>query len=95
MSEKTDKKNKAAETIYSGVRHTLSMAMTYEEGQKPSEWYDLDIRSPHQDVELALQEYLQGLFGEDIELHHENETVYVDEPGHPAGALRRHYRANA
>lgn len=95
MSEKTDKKPKAADTIYSGVRHTLSMAITHEEGEKPEAWHDLDIRSPHQDAELALQEYLQDLFGEDIELHHENDVIYVDEPGQPAGALRRHYRANA
>lgn len=94
MSEKTPSKNKAAETIYSGVRHTLSMAITHEVGQKPDAWQDLDIRSPHQDAELALQEYLQGLFGDDIEIHHENDVIYVDEPGQPEGALRRHYRAN-
>lgn len=98
MSEKTDKKTKstdAAESIYSGILHTVAMAITYEEDQAPDEWYDVDFRSPHQDVELALQEYLQEIFGEEVEIHHEDDIIFVDDPKHPAHSLRRHYRPNA
>lgn len=95
MSEETEKSTDPAETIYSGIRHTVAMAITHEEGETPETWNDLDFRSPHQDVELALQEYLQGIFGEEIEIHHEDDILYVDEPGQPAGSLRRHYRPNA
>lgn len=98
MSEKTDKKKKSAdadESIYSGIRHTVAMAITYEQGQTPEEWYDVDFRSPHQDVELALQEYLQETFGEEVEINHEDDIVFVDDPKHPEHSLRRHYRPNA
>lgn len=81
-----------SDTIYSGVRHTVAMAITHELGESPSQWSDLDFRSPHPDVELALQEYLQKIFGEDIEIHHEGGLIFVDEPKMPAGTLRRHYR---
>lgn len=84
-----------SDTIYSGIRHTVAMAITHEKGESPSQWSDLDFRSPHPDVELALQEYLQKVFGEDIEIHHEGEIVYVDEPNIPEGSLRRHYRVKA
>lgn len=97
MSEETDKKSTStdpAESIYSGIRHTVSMAITYEDGQKPDEWYDLDFRSPNQDVELALEEYLQATFGEDVEMHHEDNMIYVDEPEETAAGMRRYYRAN-
>lgn len=81
------------ETIYSGVRHTVAMAITHELGERPVQWSDLDFRSPHPDAELALQEYLQRTFGDDIAIHHEEGLVYVDEPALPEGALRRYYRA--
>lgn len=83
-----------SETIYSGVRHTVAMAITHELGESPSQWSDLDFRSPHPDAELALQEYLQQVFGEEVAIHHENGLVFVDEPTLPEGSLRRHYRTN-
>lgn len=82
----------ASETIYSGTRHTVALAFTFQADETPTEWSDLDFRSPHQDSELALQDYLQETFGDDVEIHHENGLIYVDDPDQEVGSLRRYYR---
>ena len=80
------------ENLFTGTRHTIFMGISNEDGALPTEWYDLDFRSSHEDVERAAEEYLRSVFGGDVVIHHEDERLYVDEPGLPAGSLRRHYR---
>lgn len=81
-----------AENLYSGVRHTVSMGFTSTDEELPLEWHDLDFRSSHEDVEMALEEYLRKVFGSEVVIHHEDDRLFIDEPELPEGALRRHYR---
>lgn len=83
------------ENLFSGVRHTISMGFTTMDESSPSEWNDLDIRSSHDDVEMALEDYLRKVFGPEVVINHEDDRIYVDEPTLPEGMLRRHYRFKA
>lgn len=83
-----------SDNIYTGVRHTVSMGITSTGESRPSAWYDLDFRSMHEDAELGLEDYLRGLFGEDVTIHHEDDVIFVDEPSLRPGAFRRFYRVS-
>lgn len=80
------------ENLFSGIRHTVSMGLTSSDEVLPETWNDLDFRSSHEDAEMAVEDYLRRVFGEDVVIHHEDDRLFVDEPNFPPGALRRHYR---
>lgn len=80
------------ESMYQGESHTALLSITGPEDSGPQEWHAIAFRAETDDSAEALRQYIDGLFGDEVDVKQDGDMLVVDEPGFPPGEFRRYYK---